>query len=128
MAEIEMANMAMQNATNERVKAYATMMIRDHSNASNELKGMAPNKSLTLPTAPMPVHMKHVDMVKGKKGKEFDKSYMSHMVMAHENDVREFEKASNSAKDADVKAFATKNLPILRMHLDSARAISKMKM
>lgn len=128
MAEIQMANMAMQNGSHERVKAYAAMMIRDHGMASEELKSMAPNKGLNLPAQPMPDHMKHMDMVKGKTGKEFDKAYMSHMVMAHQMDVAEFEKASKNAKDADMKAFATKNLPVLRMHLDSARAISKMKM
>jgi putative membrane protein len=128
MAEIQMANMAMQTSTNPRVKAYATMMIQDHGKASQELKTMAPNKSLTLPAQPMPEHMKHMDMLKGKTGAAFDKAYIQHMVMAHQNDIKEFEKASGSAKDADIKGFATKNLPVLRMHLDSAQALSKMKM
>jgi putative membrane protein len=128
MAEIQMANMAMQNGTNERVKAFAAMMIRDHGKASEELKAMAPNKGLTMPAQPMPEHMKHMDMLKGKTGAAFDKTYMQHMVMAHQNDIKEFEKASGSAKDADVKGFASRNLPVLRMHLDSAQAISKMKM
>jgi len=128
MAEIQMANMAMQNGSNERVKAYAAMMIRDHGKASEELKTMAPSKGLTLPAKPMPEHMKHMDMLKGKTGASFDKTYIQHMVMAHQNDIKEFEKASNNAKDADVKGFATRNLPVLRMHLDSAQAISKMKM
>jgi len=128
MAEIEMANMAMQHGANERVKAFASMMIRDHGKASEELKAMAPSKSLTLPTQPMPGHMKHMDMGKGKTGAAFDKTYMQHMVMAHQNDIKEFEKASANAKDTSIKGFATRQLPVLRMHLDSARAISKMKM
>lgn len=128
MAEIQMANMAMQNGSNERVKAYAAMMIRDHGKASEELKAMAPNKSLSLPSQPMPEHAKHMDMLKGKTGAAFDKVYMSHMVMAHQADINEFKKASTGAKDADVKGFATRNLPVLQMHLDSARAISKIKM
>lgn len=128
MAEIQMANMAMQNGSNERVKAFASMMIRDHGKASEELKAMAPTKSLTLPTQPMPEHMKHIDMLKGKTGAAFDKTYMQHMVMAHQADIKEFQKASGSAKDSSVKGFATRQLPVLRMHLDSAQAISKIKM
>ena len=50
------------------------------------------------------------------------------MVMAHQADIKEFEKASGSAKDSSIKGFATRQLPVLRMHLDSARAISKLKM
>lgn len=128
MAEIQMANMAMQNGSHERVKAFASMMIRDHGNASEQLKAIAPSRGLTLPTQPMPEHMKHMDMLKGKTGGAFDRVYMQHMVMAHQNDIREFEKASGSAKDTSIKGFATRQLPILRMHLDSARAISKIKM
>jgi putative membrane protein len=128
MAEIEMANMAMQNGSHERVKAYAAMMIRDHGKATEELKAMAPGKGITLPTQPMPDHMKHIDMVKGKTGAAFDKTYMSHMVMAHETDINEFKKASANAKDGNIKEFASRNLPVLQMHLDSARAISKIKM
>jgi putative membrane protein len=128
MAEIEMANLAMQNSSNERVKAFASMMIRDHGKATDELKAMAPNKGLTLPTQPMPEHMKHIDMIKGKTGGAFDKVYMNHMVMDHQEDVSEFQKASTSVKDADLKAFASRNLPVLKTHLDSAKAISKMKM
>lgn len=128
MAEIEMANMAMQNSTNDRVKAFASMMIRDHGKATDELKSLAPNKGLTLPSQPMPEHMKHIDMLKGKTGSAFDKMYMNHMVMDHQEDVGEFQKASNNVKDADLKAFASRNLPVLKTHLDSAKAISKMKM
>jgi putative membrane protein len=47
------------------------------------------------------------------------------MVKSHENSIDLFEKALNDAKDADVRAFADKTLPALRMHLDSARALSK---
>ena len=46
------------------------------------------------------------------------------MVDDHQGDVDKFEKASNNAKDAAVKAFAAKTLPVLRMHLDSAKAVN----
>lgn len=128
LAEIEMANIAMQSSTNDRVKAFASMMIRDHGKATEELKALAPNKGLTIPAQPMPEQMKHIDMLKGKTGSAFDKVYMNHMVMDHQEDVSEFQKASTNVKDADLKAFASRNLPVLKTHLDSAKAISKMKM
>lgn len=128
MAEVEMANMALHSSTNERVKAFASMMIRDHGKAGEELKALAPSKGLTLPTQPMPEHMKHIDMLKGKTGSAFDKVYMSHMLMDHQEDVSEFQKATTKVKDADLKAFASRTLPVIKTHLDSAKAISKMKM
>ncbi|HZH00107.1 MAG TPA: DUF4142 domain-containing protein [Flavisolibacter sp.] len=128
MAEIEMANLAMQHGQHPRVKAYATMMIRDHGQASEQLKGIASGRNVSLPGQPMPDHMKHMDMVRGKTGAEFDRIYMQHMVSAHQMDVSDFQRASNNLKDTALKGFATRTLPVLRMHLDSAKAISKIKL
>jgi putative membrane protein len=47
---------------------------------------------------------------------------MMHMVEDHEMDTTEFEKASQSAQDTDVKAFAARTLPTLQDHLKQARA------
>ena len=68
--------------------------------------------------------MKHINELNQKSGKDFDDAYMSMMVDDHQGDVDKFEKASNNAKDAAVKAFAAKTLPVLRMHLDSAKAVN----
>lgn len=54
-------------------------------------------------------------------GNDFDKAYMKHMVDDHKKDVSEFEKASRSAKDPEVKAFAAKTLPTLKAHLQQAQ-------
>ncbi|MBD0278542.1 MAG: DUF4142 domain-containing protein [Flavisolibacter sp.] len=128
MMEVEAANLAMQNASSERVKGFASMMIRDHSQANNELKTLASRRNVTLPTSPMPEEQKHLDMLKGKTGKAFDQAYMSMMVRDHQKDVGEFEKASKMCKDQECLGFASKTLPVLKTHLDSARAISKSKM
>jgi len=47
------------------------------------------------------------------------------MIDDHEKDIKEFEKASNNVKDLDVKNFVDNTLPVLRRHLDSAKAIKK---
>lgn len=128
MAEVQMANLALQNVSNDRIKAYANMMIQDHQKATQELQAIAPNKGLTIPTQPKPEHRQQMEMLKGKTGTAFEKAYMQHMVEAHKVDINEFEKAAANAKDSSIKNFAARQLPVLRMHLDSAQAISKMKM
>ena len=54
-------------------------------------------------------------------GAQFDRAYMKHMVDEHQQDIREFEKASKSASDSDIKAFAARTLPTLQSHLELAR-------
>lgn len=126
MLEVEAGRMAEQSAKNARVKNFAAMMIQDHTAANNELKALAPGKNVMLPDSMMAKHRQHIDMLKGKTGKDFDKAYISMMVDDHNEDVNKFQVTSNNASDADLKAFATKTLPTLRMHLDSAKAINGM--
>ncbi|OLY93049.1 putative membrane protein [Cnuella takakiae] len=125
MLEIQSSNMAMQNGNSDRVKNFATTMIRDHGTTSTQLKTIASNKGITLPTDLMPPHKAMLDQLQGKTGKDFDKAYAAMQVTAHQAAVDLFQRASNGATDADLKNFATQHLPHLRMHLDSAQAINR---
>jgi putative membrane protein len=73
----------------------------------------------------MPEHKHHVAGLQNRKGAAFDKAYMTMMVQDHQKDIQEFEKASNNLSDGEAKAFATRTLPVLKAHLDSATAINK---
>ena len=127
MMEVEAGNIAQQNASSQRVKDFAAMMVRDHSKANDELKALAASKNVMLPDS-LPADMRqHMQEMQKMKGKSFDNHYMSMMVDDHNKDVSKFEKASNSASDADVKAFPARTLPVLKTHQDSAKAVkSKM--
>lgn len=128
MMEVESGNIALQNSENDRVKAFAQMMVNDHSKANTELMSLASSHGMTLPSALPADKQKHVDAMKAMKGKAFDKHYMDMMVNDHKKTVADFEKESNSGMAEDLKAWAGKTLPTLKMHTDSAAAISKMKM
>lgn len=123
MLEVQLGELAQQKATSQRVKDFGAMMVRDHSKINDELRSLAGMKNVTLPPAPGEDHMDHIKSLTGKSGKAFDKDYVNLMVDDHEKDIKAFEDASNNAKDADIKAFATKTLPTLRVHLDSIKAI-----
>ena len=86
---------------------------------------MASQKSVTLPDSVSAEHKKMMTDLQKKKGIDFDKAYIDGMVKDHQKDVKEFEEAANKVKDTDVKAFITNTLPVLKTHLDSAKAIQK---
>lgn len=123
MMEVELGKMAQDKAQNQRVKDFGAMMVKDHTAANTEMKTLADGKSVVLPSSLGEDHQKHVNDLNEKTGAEFDKAYMSMMVDDHKKDISEFEDASKN-DDADVKAFASKTLPVLRTHLDSAQAIN----
>ncbi|MGE5519222.1 MAG: DUF4142 domain-containing protein [Candidatus Dadabacteria bacterium] len=125
LEEVASGNLAQQNAVNQRVKDFGAMMVRDHSKANDELKALAARHGLSIPDSLPAEKQKHQQAMQKMKGKAFDNHYVQMMLTDHKKDVAEFEKQSQSAKDNDLKTWATNTLPVLKTHLDSIQAISK---
>ena len=124
MAEVALANLALQKSQNEQVKAFAQKVVDDHTMANNELKALAAGKNVTLPMEVTAKQTAMMDKLSGKSGADFDKEFIKTMVKDHEKMIKLFERQAESGTDADVKAFATKTLPTLRSHLEMARTMS----
>jgi putative membrane protein len=124
LAEVQMGNLALQKATNADVKAFAQRMVTDHGMANDELAQLATAKGLVLPTAVTGEHKDAYDHLNGLSGADFDKAYMKHMVEDHDKTVADFDKASTSATDADLKSWAGKTLPTLQDHLRQAKEVA----
>lgn len=123
MLEVELGNLSQTNAQHPRVKRFGQMMVKDHSTGNKELMTLATERNFNVPTT-LPVALQmHVNELKALKGKDFDEKYMDMMVEDHNEDIKLFEEAAGHSTDQKVKAFAAKILPILKMHLDSAKAI-----
>ena len=124
MAEVELGKLAAGKAENAEVKAFAQKMVEDHSKAGEELKQLAAQKKVSLPPDLMPAHKQLMEKLSKLSGAEFDKEYVKAMVADHNKDVTAFESASKTAGDTDLKAFATKTLPTLKMHLEMINGIA----
>lgn len=123
MLEVELGKLALQNASSPRVKDFGQMMVDDHSKANAELKQTAMQKNITLPAAMSDKCQKMYADLSKKKGKDFDKAYMSAMVDDHKDDVDEFKKQADDGKDADLKSWAAGKVPVLQHHLDMAKNV-----
>jgi putative membrane protein len=125
MAEVELGKLAADKASSDEVKKFGQRMVDDHGKANDELKKLAENKNITLPTAPDAKHKATMDRLSKLSGESFDRAYMQEMLKDHRKDVNEFRTESKSGKDPDVKAWAAKTLPTLEEHLKLAQNASK---
>ena len=125
MAEIQLAKLAQQKATIDAVKNFAAMLERDHTAVNDQVKTLAGQRNVALPSTISDDKQKMYTDMEKMTGKSFDKDYISKMVKAHNDGISLFEDTRSSASDIDVKNFADKTLPALKMHLDSAKAIQK---
>lgn len=125
LAEVKLGEMARGKSANADVKAFGGYMATDHGKANAELKTLADSKKVAVATDVTMVAKGKAKLLDAKSGADFDKAYAEAMVTDHQKAVKAFEKASNEAKDADVKAFAAKTLPTLKSHLSMAEDLQK---
>jgi putative membrane protein len=125
IAEVQFAKLAQQKATIDAVKSFAAMLEKDHSAANDQVKSLAGQRNVSLPASPSEDKQKMYTDMEKMTGKAFDKHYISMMVKSHNDGIDLFEDTRSNASDIDVKNFADKTLPTLKMHLDSAKAIQK---
>ncbi|GAA3917478.1 DUF4142 domain-containing protein [Chitinophaga oryziterrae] len=126
MMDVQLGQLAQSHSTNQGVKAFGTMMIKDHGEGSITLKDLAAAKRVTLPATVSNRQQKVIDNLQKKKGAEFDKTYIRIMVSNHKKDINEFEKEGKKGADPQVMTFANNSLAMLRKHRDSAIALQKL--
>jgi putative membrane protein len=124
MFEIQSSQMAAQK-TDGDVQAFANQMVTDHTKTSSELKGMAPQQNLTLPTQMSSSQQSMLDKLKGLQGKDFAKQYMDDQVSVHKDAVSLFERYGKGGDNDKLKSWATQTLPTLQHHLDMAQNLYK---
>lgn len=124
LLEVQLGKLAQKKAITPKVIELATMMVNDHSKANKELLTIAGTKTITLPAIlDNKTQKDYDDMAKLGKG-EFEKAYTDYMVKDHKEDIEEFKKEATDGKDAELKAFASKHVPILEHHLQMAQQAS----
>ena len=124
MAEVELGRLASQKAQNPEVKRFGERMVTDHSKANGELKQLATQKGVTLPTDLGAEQKQEMDRLSKLSGAAFDREYMKLMVEDHDKDVKAFQDEANRATDPDVRSFASKILPIIQEHQKMAHDIA----
>lgn len=124
-AQVEAAKLALSKSTTDAVKKFAQHMIDEHSKANEELKQIAAQKGVKLPTGPDATHRRLLSDMRAFSGAGFDRRYMAEAgVKDHLAAQRLFQNAEENAADADLKAFAIKTLPAIKKHLEMAKEIA----
>jgi putative membrane protein len=127
MAEVELGKLAVQKASDDRVKQFGQKMIDDHSKANEDLKAVASAQRIDVPVSLDSKHQATIDRLNKLSGSVFDRAYVREMVADHNEDVKEFHKEAQNGQDSAVRAFASKTLPTLEEHQRMILDISKTK-
>jgi putative membrane protein len=125
LAEVKLGQLAQDKGSNQTVKDFGAQMVKDHTDANDQLKSVASGKGVSVPDSLSVKDQALYDRLSKLSGTQFDRAYISAMVKDHTEDVAEFRRESQTAKDTDIKSFASKTLPTLEHHLQMAREAQK---
>lgn len=128
LAEIELAKLAQTKAQSDSVRSYADRMLTDHTKALDDLRQLAQQKGVTLPTTPSVAHRSQIVMLKAMPVASFEKNYISKGGLSdHEKTQRLLIDISTQAQDADLKSLSASMLPVVRQHHQLALDMSGKK-
>jgi putative membrane protein len=119
--EISMAKLAVQSS-NPKIKSFAEMMLKDHSQMDKEAEALATQSQIVLRTHFDNEQLKEIDMMKGLKGAAFDQHYKDMMVKSHAKTVALF-KSGMDTREEKVKEFAEKSLSVIESHYAAAQKL-----
>lgn len=120
-AERAYVPIVMSRSTNVEIKRYGQHMIHDHTQANQELVGLAAQKGVKLPHNVPPEERAVINRLGRDSGSRFDLAYKHEMIRDHTADIGAFKREISIGSDPDVKAFAAKYLPVLQRHLKMAQ-------
>lgn len=123
IAEVQLGKLASEKGGSPEVKAFGQQMVEDHSKANDQLKAIAQQENMTLPTNMDAKDQALYNKLQTMSGSQFDKVYVKNMVKDHEKDIKEFKKEADKGNNAQLKNFASSTLPILQGHLDKIKGI-----
>jgi len=123
LLEVRLGEIAKQKAANPTIQQFGDTMIKDHTKANDQLKQIASKKGAVLPEQLTRREESEFEHLQKLSGKDFDKAYAARMVKDHQKDIKEFQDATKTLTDPDLKDFAQKTLPTLEHHQQMAQQI-----
>ena len=114
--EVEEAKLALDKATDGRLKSYAQKMIADHGDAMKKLEtasGKAGDKATMMLDKP---HQAMLDNLKTFSGTDFDKIYTADQVASHAEAVALLSDYKQNGKNGDLLSWTKEALPVVKSH------------
>lgn len=124
MYEIEAANLAWERSQSEPVKAFAKMLIADHTASTSKLKVLVDQNEGSLPDALDEKHEAMIDQLQAADAGQFDKLWLSQQIAAHEEALKLHQDYAMSGEHEAFKTFAADTAKVIEGHLKQAKSLS----
>lgn len=125
MLEIGAARIAPRRTGSADVLAYASMLDSHHTLALNELQALMRARGAEPPTSLPSNRQGLMDTLGTSRGFDFDRTFvMEAGIRAHSDAITMFQTQMPTLTDPDLRAWADRNLPVMRQHLNEAHRLA----
>lgn len=121
MTAVHEAQMADNQATRADVKDLARKVEKDDNDAFNQLSQLAVKTGVTIPQGINSAKVPAIEGLVNLKGAHFDRQFAKDQVAGEQQALALFRREAKSGRDTDVKAYASKMIPVLDNDLKQAR-------
>jgi putative membrane protein len=130
VADSAHGRVASTKATSSDVKQYGQMMMGEHHALRVEGQKLATAQNITpaIPAGDNSVAQadEHLNTLNSTaKGAAWDKAYIDHEVMMHEQALQFAQQSAQSTQNAELRALLEKGTPVIQKHLDRAKQIQQ---
>lgn len=124
LAQVEGANLVLKRTRNGDVRDFAQRIVRDHTQAANDLRRIVTPRGLKLPPTATGRHADMVTKLSGVAAPDIDDAFLLRFgVDAHKETIALFERHAAEGTDPALKRYAQQTLPALRDHLAAAQKL-----
>ncbi|MDE1153318.1 MAG: DUF4142 domain-containing protein [Micavibrio sp.] len=117
--EMASSTLALKKSHNAQVRAFARSMIDDHAGSERELRNAVNSSSVdrNFVTDDLSgTYTDKLDMLRGKRGKDFDTAYIMAQRETHSDAVRLFRDYREHGSSKSLRQFAVDSLPTIEAH------------
>ncbi|CAN5151938.1 hypothetical protein BH09PSE2_BH09PSE2_18670 [soil metagenome] len=117
--EIGEARLAIARSRDPRVKRFATMMVRDHTQSTMKIKSAATRIMGHAPRPPVldSEQQRMMDELRNARGRDFDRTYVSQQIPAHQQALELMNSYASNGDAPPLKRAAADIAPVVEHHL-----------
>lgn len=122
-AEIRMSELALKTTATPEIKAFAKVMIDDHTKHRKEMIAVARVMKADVPEGLSMEDQDAVEKLGKLSGKAFDAAYVKMMVSSHERVLSMNRKWQKEGANANIRAAARRTADVVSEHLALAKKL-----
>jgi putative membrane protein len=126
LAEVNFAKLALEKSKDPNIRQFATRMIHDHEMLIRQMKPVAMQLHVKIPSGPSLEDRAKYEELKLKSGTDFDRAYVEAMVKDHNGDLQKFIQEENATQIPELKATVAKGEAVVKEHTEMIDNIAHM--